>query len=851
MTTEKRKPEPAAGESTALPALDAGTAHALRRQAEERLERLFAASPASAELDAVVHELRVHQIELEMQNEELRRVQVEQQESREKFVELFDLAPVAYLTLSEDDIIGDANVTAACLLGVERQALVGQPFSAFVLGADADAYYLHRRMLQQTGEPRSGELRLRRAGNESFWVLLEWRLQRGVDGEPPSFWVTFTDIDEHKRAEGELQTREERLDRVIEGSGVGLWDWQVRTGETVFNERWAEIIGYTLAELLPVSIEKWRSLCHPDDLQRSDELLEQHFSGQTRIYQCEARMRHKDGHWVWVLDRGKVSERDPDGRPLRVTGSHLDISEGKRAEEALLASEARFRTAINVSPVPMALNDEQQHIKFLNEAFVQAFGYTEEDIPTLAQWWLNAYPDPEYREWVVDAWQAELERARRTGAAFSPMEVTVACKGGTIKTILAGAASLSDAFDRDHIVVLYDITDRKVAEEAVRDSEAHYRLLAENIKDVVWIMDAETMYFRYVSPSVERLRGFTPEEILAEPVTQALTAEAGAFVTDLTRSRVADVLAGKEPADKFYTEEVEQPCKDGSSVWTEVITSYYTNPQSGRVEVRGVTRDIAARKKAEEEIRLLNSELEGRVVTRTAQRDAFNRELEAFAYSAAHDLRAPLRTIDGFSKILVEDAGERLTPDELQHLERVRAAAQRMAQMIDDLMGLSKVTRRPLLRCSVDVTATAREVAEELRAAGPQRRVELVIAPGLTAAADPALLRLVLAQLLDNAWKFTSKHDEARIEVGVAEADGESAFFVRDDGAGFNMEYAKQLFGAFQRFHAAGEFEGDGIGLATVQRLVLRHGGRVWAEAEVEKGATFFFTLPEAELTSD
>jgi PAS domain S-box-containing protein len=388
-------------------------------------------------------------------------------------------------------------------------------------------------------------------------------------------------------------------------------------------------------------------------------------------------------------------------------------------------------------------------------------------------------------------------------------------------------------------------------QRALRESETHYRLLAESIKDVVWILDAETMCFRYVSPSVERLRGYTAEEIVARPVVDALPAETGAYITALTQSRTEDLLTGKASPDTFYTEEVEQPCKDGSTVWTEVITGYYVNPQSGRVEVRGVTRDITERKQAEDEIRRLNAELEERVVTRTAQRDAFNRELEAFAYSAAHDLRAPLRAIDGFSTILLEDAAERLTADDRHHLERGRAAAERMTRMIDDLMGLSKVAQRPLLRREVDVSAMAREVAEELRAAQPERRAELVVAPGMRAAADQALLRLVLAQLLGNAWKFTSRHAAARIEVGVSDAGGEPAFFVRDDGAGFDMASATQLFGAFQRFHAAGEFAGDGVGLATVQRLVLRHGGRVWAEAEVEKGATFFFTLPEAELAVD
>ena len=271
---------------------------------------------------------------------------------------------------------------------------------------------------------------------------------------------------------------------------------------------------------------------------------------------------------------------------------------------------------------------------------------------------------------------------------------------------------------------------------------------------------------------------------------------------------------------------------------------------SGPIELQGktllysVVHDITARKQAEAEIRRLNAELEQRVVSRTAQLTAVTKELEAFAYSASHDLRAPLRVIDGFSAMVLEDAAGVLGPEDVHHLERVREAAQRMSRLIDDLLGLSRLARRELIREQVDVSGLAREVADELLAEHEARVVEVVIAPDMAADADPRLLRVILRNLLDNAWKFTAKHEAARVEVGVTDADGERAFFVRDDGAGFDPEHAEHLFGAFQRLHTAGEFEGDGIGLAMVQRLVNRHGGRAWAEGQVEKGATFFFTLP-------
>jgi light-regulated signal transduction histidine kinase (bacteriophytochrome) len=235
--------------------------------------------------------------------------------------------------------------------------------------------------------------------------------------------------------------------------------------------------------------------------------------------------------------------------------------------------------------------------------------------------------------------------------------------------------------------------------------------------------------------------------------------------------------------------------------------------------------------------------LEQRVLERTHALNESNKELEAFCYSVSHDLRSPLRGIDGFSAALLEDLDGKLDPSSANHLHRIRAATQRMGTLIDDLLGLSRVSRSDLTITPVDLTAMAQAVVAELRAGQSDRVVDVTIADGLDAMGDARLLRQVLDNLIGNAWKFTGRKEQARIEVGARPNGDGRAYFVADDGAGFDMAYAGKLFGAFQRLHTDREFEGTGIGLATVRRVVSRHGGRIWAEGETGRGATFFFTL--------
>lgn len=253
---------------------------------------------------------------------------------------------------------------------------------------------------------------------------------------------------------------------------------------------------------------------------------------------------------------------------------------------------------------------------------------------------------------------------------------------------------------------------------------------------------------------------------------------------------------------------------------------------------------VAERKQAEEETRKVNAELERRVLQRTAELSAVNKELEAFSYSVSHDLRAPLRRVDGFSASLLEEYPDKLEEKGRDYLHRIRVSCRQMMQLIDDLLGLSHVTSGKMRHEAVNLSTMAQAIAVELQRSQPERKAEFVIAKGVMANGDERLLRVVMDNLLGNAWKFTGTREHARIEFEVVQKDGRQVYCVRDDGAGFDMAYADKLFGAFQRLHEPSEFSGNGIGLATVRRIIHRHGGEVWAEGIVGKGAAVFFTLP-------
>ncbi|WP_374347825.1 ATP-binding protein, partial [Chitinimonas sp.] len=290
---------------------------------------------------------------------------------------------------------------------------------------------------------------------------------------------------------------------------------------------------------------------------------------------------------------------------------------------------------------------------------------------------------------------------------------------------------------------------------------------------------------------------------------------------------------------------------DGSLLWCTVTASLYRKPGGTAGYFILLVQDVSARKANEIELDQYRESLEQRVAQRTADLAAANNELRAFSYSVSHDLRAPLRSIDGFSHMLEEDYGDRLDDIARGYMGRIRAAAQRMGSLIDAMLNLAKVTRAELQPKLVDLSALARGIVDDLQAGQPARTVEVDIEGWLYAWGDEELLRSAMQNLLGNAWKYSARREQARIEFGRLFAEDGPVFFVRDNGAGFDARYADKLFAPFQRLHSASDFDGIGVGLASVQRVVQRHAGRIWAEAEPDKGATFFFTLRiEPELSA-
>jgi len=408
-------------------------------------------------------------------------------------------------------------------------------------------------------------------------------------------------------------------------------------------------------------------------------------------------------------------------------------------------------------------------------------------------------------------------------------EAVLLAKDGTRRRVSDTAAPIRDADGTllGAIVVFRDITQPLEDARALRRANVFLDSVVENLPLMLFVKEANELSFVRLNRAGEELLGMKREDLVGKTDFAFFPVEeAKAFIENDRK-----VLREKQPV-----ETAEEPLTTASGVrWLHTRKVPILGEEGDPEYLLGISEDITDRRRADVELR--------------AARDAAetaSRELEAFSYSVAHDLRAPLRSIDGFSQALLEDQGDRLDDEGKEYLARVRRSAQRMGELIDDLLSLARVSRSDFARATVDVSAIARDVGEHAKA-DRNPRATLVVQEGLVTEADPRLLKILLENLLSNALKFSAKRDNARVEVGAADAKGRSTFFVRDNGAGFDVAAAKKLFSAFQRYHRPTEYEGTGIGLATAERIVSRHGGRIWAESTPGEGATFFFTLSRGE----
>jgi PAS domain S-box-containing protein len=509
-----------------------------------------------------------------------------------------------------------------------------------------------------------------------------------------------------------------------------------------------------------------------------------------------------------------------------------DITERKQAEEALRESQVMLNMVLDTVPQAIFWKDVESRYIGCNRVFAitagldepaQVAGKTDYDLP---------WPPEE-----ADAYRADdrevIQNNRSKRHIIEPLQQA----DGTRIWIDTSKIPLLDENGQPFgILGIYDdITERKQAEAALRESEALYRKMNENspLGMHFYRLNADAqLIFSDANPAASRLLGIDHSQFIEKTIEEAFPPLAQTEVPQ----RYRDAAAKGTP---WSTEQINY--EDGRISGAFEVKAFQTTPGN----MVAIFADITARKKAEEEILKLNAELEQHVRERTTQLEITIKELEAFSYSVSHDLRAPLRGIDGWSQALLEDYQDKLDEQGHLYIERVRSGIQHMGHLIDTMIELSRLTRAEMIKGPVDLSALAQNIVERLKQDEPQHQVDFTIQAGLTTKGDAHLLEIVLVNLLGNAFKFTAKRTNAQIEFGETELDGQRVFYVRDNGAGFDMAYAQKLFGAFQRMHHASEFPGTGVGLATVQRIIHRHGGRVWAEAKTECGATFYFTLDE------
>jgi len=632
------------------------------------------------------------------------------------------------------------------------------------------------------------------------------------------------DITDRKKTDTALRQSEERFSKAFQANPAAMIITRMSDGHVIeANESYEKIHGYRREELLGKTKLNLDIFDHLTDRQKIFEQLNEYGS----IRSFETKLRTKSGEFRDVLFSLELVEISVEACILAI---FIDITERKRAETALRQSEERFSKAFQANPAAMVITRMSDgYVIDVNESYEKIYGYRREELLGKTKLNLDIFDDFVERQKI-------FEQLHEYGSIRS-YETKLKTKSGEFRDVLFSLEIVEINTEACILAIFIDLTERKQAEAKLAERHATLRAIMESALTPVFSLDLDYRYtsFNKVHASVMKALYGADIEIGKNMLDYQIVPEE----REAARKNIDLAMCGESVTESAYSGESGHMRR-----FFEVTHNPIRETNGDVIGISVFVTDVTERKQAEEAIQQLNETLEERIIERTAQLATVNKELESFAYSVSHDLRSPLRGIDGWSLALLEDYGPILDEQGQTHIHKVRTEVQRMGTLIDDILKLSRITRAEMNKEKVDLSALAETIVNRLQETKPKdKQVEFVIQKGLTALGDPELLDIVLTNLLDNAFKFTGKLQEAHIEFGKTFVEGENAFFVRDNGAGFDMAYATKLFGAFQRMHRTSEFPGTGVGLATVQRIITRHGGTIWASAEVDRGATFYFTL--------
>lgn len=768
--------------------------------------------------------------QLRQQIEERIRTEIALRASEERFAKLFHEAPeLMTLVRSADGCYLDVNNEFEKQTGFRRSETIGRTAMDLGLWQSTELRDAMLQALRRDGRVEEWEYRLRRRDGTLRDALLD-AVTVDLDGETCWLFI-IRDVTEQKAA----QEMRALLAAVVESSSDAIIVSRPAMDIVSWNTGAERMFGWSAAE----AVGREHSMIVPPELRNEPQRNTEILAEGRPVPTFETSRITKHGHRLDV----QVSLSgiyDAAGRLRLVAGIFRDITERKLAETALRESEHRFRALVELSSDWYWQTDTAHRFTFREGEVLRRMGMEPEADYGKTRWDLG-FLKPSGAEW--DAHRAALERHEEF------RDLLTARRGGNGRVYWA-TISGKPLYDGAGAFIGYqgtgrDITAQIEAETALRQSEAKiseaYAMLDDAIESApaaIAVYDADDRLIAFNS----RFRAFFAfEPDLVRPGVE--------FATLIRRFTESGQVARPRRAGPGWLDSRARAHRDPAGpIEMELTDGRWLQITETRTRSRGVVtvyNDITELKAREAELRRLNEELERKVNERTAELAAANTELEAFVYSVSHDLRAPLRGIDGFSHVLAAQYGANLDAEARQLLERVRAAAQRMGRLIADLLELSRLARSTVRRTDVSLSELAQSVVDELAAEAGTRTVEWHIEPDMKVRGDPGLLRVALANLLGNALKYTRDVSPARIDVGTAgRRDHLVEFFVRDNGAGFDMNYAARLFQPFQRLHAQHEFEGTGIGLATVQRVIAKHGGQIRGEGRPGGGATFYFTLP-------